>query len=97
MMYLILRSMLMPSPDGIASTSAKDTLAEHVVEIPDARYTDGAWHSFSDTIHYRLAGLPDTLHLIFFGGRNADSVKAGNTTWLDDISFYYTVRVRHRV
>jgi hypothetical protein len=67
----------------------EDTLASHRVDLPDGAFADGGWHLVSDTIHYTLAGLPDTLHLIFYGGRNADSTKAGNTTWLDDVSLYY--------
>lgn len=68
----------------------EDTLASHMVEIADAGPVQStAWQLFSDTIHYTMPGLPDTLHLIFYGGRNGDSSKVSNITWLDDISFYY--------
>ncbi|HWB63715.1 MAG TPA: T9SS type A sorting domain-containing protein, partial [Chitinophagales bacterium] len=44
---------------------------------------------YTDTLHYLMPGEPDTLRLIFFGGRNDDPAKVGNTTWLDDVAFYY--------
>ena len=68
----------------------EDTLAYHEVDIPDAGLPYDQWMRFTDEIHYTQAGLPDTLHLIFYGGRNGDSTKAGNVTWLDDISFYHS-------
>ena len=40
-------------------------------------------------IRYILPARPIHLHLIFFGGKNGDISKLGNSTWLDDISFYY--------
>jgi hypothetical protein len=66
----------------------EDTLAYHQVDIPDAHVPYGQWVRYADDIHYTQPGLPDTLHLIFYGGRNGDSTKVGNVTWLDDISFY---------
>jgi len=68
----------------------EDTIAYHEVDIPDAALPYGQWVRLSDDINYILPGLPDTLHLIFYGGRNGDSVKVGNNTWLDDISFYHS-------
>jgi Secretion system C-terminal sorting domain len=67
----------------------EDTLAVNDVEIPDNNVPANQWVLFSDTIRYLLTGAPDTLHMIFFGGKNADINKLGNSTWLDDISFYY--------
>lgn len=67
----------------------EDTLAFHQVDIPDANVTMNVWNLYTDTIRYQMEGTPDTLHLIFYGGRNADSARFANTTWLDDISFYY--------
>jgi hypothetical protein len=68
----------------------EDTIAYHEVDIPDNGLPYDQWMRFSDDINYILPGLPDTLHLIFYGGRNGDSTKAGNVTWLDDISFYHS-------
>ena len=70
----------------------EDTLAFHQVDIADAGLPADHWIQFSDTIHYLHRGMPDTLHMIFYGGRNGDSTKIGNTTWLDDLSFYYAGR-----
>ena len=70
----------------------EDTLAFHQVDIATIGLPQNEWLLFSDTIQYLHAGMPDTLHLIFYGGRNGDSTKIGNTTWLDDISFYYRGR-----
>lgn len=67
----------------------EDTLAVNDVELPDEEVASNEWLLFSDTLQYLLPGAPDSLHLIFFGGRNADITKLGNSTWLDDISFYY--------
>jgi hypothetical protein len=65
----------------------RDTLASADVDIPDDDAVMNQWILFSDSIHYRMGGSPDTLRLIFWGGRNNDSTKAGNVTWLDDVSF----------
>jgi|GEM_PF-1953308 len=68
----------------------RDTLAVNVVDIPDATIPNNQWTKISDTIHYQLNGMmPDTLHMIFYGGRTGDSTRAGNLTWIDDVSFYY--------
>ena len=70
------------------STAMKeDTLAVNDVDLPDNNIPGGTWVLFTDTLHYLLPGAPDTLHLIFFGGRNGDINKSGNLTWLDDVSF----------
>jgi Secretion system C-terminal sorting domain len=70
----------------------EDTLAFHQVDIATIVLPQNEWILFSDTIQYLHAGMPDTLHLIFYGGRNGDSTRIGNTTWLDDISLYYRGR-----
>jgi len=67
----------------------EDTLAYNSVDISDDAVNMMQWYLYSDPIHYILPGLPDTLHLIFYGGRNGDSTKVGNTTWIDDVSFHY--------
>ncbi len=67
----------------------EDTLAYNRVDMPDDNVTMLQWYHYKDTIHYLLPGLPDTLHLIFYGGRNGDTAKIGNATWIDDVSFYY--------
>jgi hypothetical protein len=64
----------------------EDTLAAANVDISDDNITMNQWILFADTIRYQMGGVPDTLHMIFFGGRNADSTKVGNSTWLDDIT-----------
>ncbi len=68
----------------------EDTLAFRQADIPDAGLPMSQWIRFMDTIQYQLYGLPDTLHMIFYGGRNADPARAGNVTWLDDIRFYHS-------
>jgi hypothetical protein len=73
--------------DGV--NMKEDTLAVNDVEIPDENIPANQWILYSDTMRYILPGAPDTLHLIFFGGKNADITKLGNSTWVDDISFYY--------
>lgn len=70
----------------------EDTLAFHQADIATLPLPQNEWMLFSDTIQYLHAGMPDTLHLIFYGGRNGDSTRIGNTTWLDDISLYYRGR-----
>jgi hypothetical protein len=67
----------------------EDTLAYKEADIADSGLPYKKWMQFNEPITYLHAGLPDTLHLIFYGGRNGDSTKYGNTTWLDDISFYH--------
>jgi hypothetical protein len=67
----------------------EDTLAFRQADLPDADAPMNAWKLYTDTIHYLLPGLPDTLHMIFYGGRNGDSTRFANTTWLDDLSFYH--------
>jgi hypothetical protein len=73
-----------------SASHKEDTLAYNKVDLSDDAINMRQWYLYSDTIHYLLPGLPDTLHLIFYGGRNGDSAKIGNMTWLDDVSFYYT-------
>ena len=67
----------------------EDTIAYQSMDIPDAGIPYDQWVFFSDTIQYLSAAMPDTLHLIFYGGRNGDSSKVGNITWLDDVSVSY--------
>ena len=67
----------------------EDTIAYQSKDIPDGGMPYDQWVFFTDTIHYLSAALPDTLHLIFYGGRNGDSSKVGNITWLDDVSVSY--------
>jgi hypothetical protein len=67
----------------------RDTLALNDQDIPDARLPDNQWTAYADSVHYLMAGVPDTVYFIFFGGRNADLSKVGNTTWLDDVGLSY--------
>ena len=53
----------------------EDTIAVNYVEMPDENMPANEWFLTRDTIQYTEAGLPDTLHLIFFGGKNADPEK----------------------
>ena len=67
----------------------EDTLAYAQVDIPDAAENLGQWVEYTDSIHYTMAGTPDTVRLLFFGGRFSDARRQGNATFLDDVSFYY--------
>jgi hypothetical protein len=69
----------------------EDTLAYRQVDIADAGQPYDQWVRFVDTIQYIKPGLPDTLHLIFYGGRNGDSARTGNVTWLDNIQLYHNI------
>jgi hypothetical protein len=68
---------------------AEDTISYHSVDIPDTGMPADQWMAFSDPISYLSAAIPDTLHLIFYGGRNGNPDLEGNITWLDDVSFLY--------
>jgi len=67
----------------------EDTLAYANVDIPDVVENMNQWVQYTDSIKYTSPGTPDTVRLIFFGGRFGNSSTQGNATYLDDVSFYY--------
>jgi hypothetical protein len=67
----------------------EDTLAYAQVDIPDVVENMNQWVDYTDTIHYTISGTPDTVRILFFGGRFGDARRQGNATYLDDVTFYY--------
>lgn len=70
-------------------TQTEDTLAYKQVDVPDAVENMNRWIEYTDTIHYTAPGLADTVRIIFYGGRFTDPNLQGNSTYLDDVTFYY--------
>ena len=68
----------------------EDTLAYGGSNFPDASYPMNQWFWASDSIRYLLPGQPDTLHIIILGGGQNNALRRGNTSWVDDVSVFYT-------
>ena len=68
----------------------EDTVAFGGSLFPDASYPMNQWFWASDSIRYLLPGQPDTLHVIILGGGKNNALRRGNTSWVDDVSVFYT-------
>ncbi|MCW3128321.1 MAG: hypothetical protein JWO03_3979 [Bacteroidetes bacterium] len=73
------------------SRGTQDTVAIDREDIfPDSSAMTG-YTLFTDTIDYRLLGDADTARITIYGGRMKNVAARGNVTWIDGISFGYSL------
>jgi hypothetical protein len=73
------------------SRGTQDTVAYERENIfPDSTVMSG-YALFIDTIDYRLLGDADTARLTIYGGRMRNVAARGNTTWIDGVTFGYSL------
>ena len=73
------------------SLGKQDTVAYERKDVFPDSISMGGFALFTDSIYYRLLGDADTARILIYGGRMRNSAARGNKTWIDGVSFGYSI------